>query len=86
MPQLHWDALDSFTQDHWRHVAQTAVAFRPTTPGGADDLGIRAGEVLEAILSHADLNGLRDGVAYASLTLPSELLEDTFAVVGALRG
>lgn len=29
-PTLHWDQLDPFTQDHWRHIARTALAFRPT--------------------------------------------------------
>lgn len=28
-PTLHWDELDPFTQDHWRHIARTALAFRP---------------------------------------------------------
>jgi len=32
-PTLHWDQLDPFTQDHWRHIARTALAFRPG-PGG----------------------------------------------------
>ena len=31
-PQLHWDELDSFTQDHWRHIARTALAFQPADP------------------------------------------------------
>lgn len=26
-PQLHWDELDPFTQDHWRHIARTAAAM-----------------------------------------------------------
>jgi hypothetical protein len=30
MPQLHWDELDPFTQDHWRYIARVAIAFRPT--------------------------------------------------------
>jgi hypothetical protein len=28
MPQLHWDELDQFTQDHWRYLARVAMAFR----------------------------------------------------------
>jgi hypothetical protein len=28
-PLEHWDALDPFTQDHWRHIARTALVFRP---------------------------------------------------------
>lgn len=31
-------------------------------------------------------DGLRDGVAHASLTIPRELLNEAFAIVGALRG
>ena len=27
-PTLHWDELDTFTQDHWRLLARTALAFR----------------------------------------------------------
>lgn len=29
-PQEHWDQLDLFTQDHWRVIARTALAFRPS--------------------------------------------------------
>lgn len=28
-PTLHWDELDAFSQDHWCHLARTALAFRP---------------------------------------------------------
>jgi hypothetical protein len=28
VPQLHWDQLDPFTQDHWRYIARVAIAFR----------------------------------------------------------
>lgn len=28
-PLEHWDQLDPFSQDHWRHIARTALAFRP---------------------------------------------------------
>ena len=28
-PQHHWDEVDDFTREHWRHIARTALAFRP---------------------------------------------------------
>ena len=79
MPTLHWDELDPFTRDHWRVIARAALAFGP---GRADR---RAAEVLAALLSHADLSGLEDKVAHATLSLPPALLDDAFAVVGALQ-
>jgi hypothetical protein len=28
-PVEHWEGADIFTQDRWRNVARTAMAFRP---------------------------------------------------------
>lgn len=35
-PQLHWDELDPFTQDHWRHIGRTAIAFLDDLKGAQD--------------------------------------------------